>query len=256
MIPPRIFNPRLPDEGDFLELEKENSRYIKNVLRLKRGDRIILFDGIGSENEAIIDNIQTGKVTIKITEKKNIKVPDIYVTLAQSLPKGNKMDLITQKSTELGASRIIPFVSSRSIPKLPESRTSSKITRWRKIAIEASRQCGRTSIPELTEVVSFEKMLSLRRKEELGIILWEDEEKRGIKEILRDRKYKDVESFFIIVGPEGGFSKDEIEKALNNSFLSASLGKFVLRTETAPLAILSILQYEKGMSGTKEIGES
>jgi 16S rRNA (uracil1498-N3)-methyltransferase len=160
------------------------------------------------------------------------------------------MDFIIQKSTELGADRIIPFISSRSIPRLSESKAPARRERWQRIAVEASRQCGRASIPEVTGIVTFEEMLGLKKRGELGIVLWEDESERGIKEILSDERYRNSDNFFVIVGPEGGFLKEEVEKAIAHDFISASLGTLILRTETAPLAILSILQYEKGTFGT------
>ncbi|TFG37609.1 MAG: 16S rRNA (uracil(1498)-N(3))-methyltransferase, partial [Syntrophobacterales bacterium] len=153
-------------------------------------------------------------------------------------------------STELGADRIIPFISSRSIPRLSESKATARRERWQRIAVEASRQCGRASIPEVTGIVAFEEMLGLKKRGELGIVLWEDESERGIKAILSDERYRDSDNFFVIVGPEGGFLKEEVEKAIAHDFISASLGTLILRTETAPLAILSILQYEKGTFGT------
>lgn len=243
---PRIFSPETLKEGKLRVIEKGDSQYIKNVLRMRKGDKLSLFDGRGSEHEAVIVNLSEEKLSLKIGEKIKVEVSNLNVTLAQSLPKGGKMDFIIQKSTELGADRIIPFVSSRSIPKLSESKAGARLERWRKIAIEASRQCGRAKMPEVNGIVTFEEMLKLRERESLGILLWEGETERGIKEILRDEKYRGLDNFFIVVGPEGGFSREEVEKAKGNGFTSASLGKSILRTETAPLAILSIIQYETG----------
>jgi 16S rRNA (uracil1498-N3)-methyltransferase len=246
---PRIFSPETLKEGKFLDIEKDNSQYIKNVLRKRMGDKLSLFDGRGSEYEAAITELTEEKITVKIGRKKKAHLPDLKVTLAQSLPKGSKMDFIIQKSTELGVDRIIPFISSRSIPRLSESKAAERRKRWARIAVEASRQCGRAKIPEVRSIVTFEEMLNLREGESLGILLWEDESKRGIKEILRDERYEDSENYFVIVGPEGGFSKEEAERAIARDFISATLGTLILRAETAPLAILSILQYEKGTFG-------
>lgn len=221
---------------------------------MRTGDTISLFDGRGSEHEAAITELSEGKITVEIGKKKKARLPDLKVTLAQSLPKGSKMDFIIQKSTELGVDRIIPFISSRSIPRLSESKAVERGKRWVRIAVEAARQCGRAKIPEVTKIVTFEEMLSLRERESMGILLWEDETERGIKEILRDERYGGSENFFVIVGPEGGFSKEEAEKATTRDFISATLGSLILRTETAPLAILSILQYEKGTFGQTEKG--
>jgi len=247
---PRIYNPQELSEGISSELGKEYFTYIKDVLRLKKGDELILFDGAGHEYSTVIRDFYSRNVCLDIIRKETILLPDTHITLAQSLPKGGKMEMIIQKSTELGASRIVPFISSRSIPRLTGSRATAKAARWRKIAIEASRQCGRGNVPEVSEIVSFDEMLSTPDRHTLRIILWEAEQELRIREILTDEKHAGVDSFFIVIGPEGGFSWEEIEKARQCGFISASLGRLILRTETAPLAVLSILQYEKGVFGT------
>jgi len=250
LVIPRIYNPQELSEGISSELGEEYFTYIKDVLRLKKGDELVLFDGVGHEYSAVIRDFYSSKVCLDIIKKETIKLPDTRITLAQSLPKGGKIEMIIQKSTELGTSRIIPFISSRSIPRLTGSRATGKAARWRKIAIEASRQCGRGNVPEVSEILSFDEMLDIPDRRALRIILWEAEPKLGIREILTDEKHAGVDSFFIVIGPEGGFSWEEIEKARQRGFISASLGRLILRTETAPLAILSILQYEKGAFGT------
>ena len=249
MAIPRIYNPQELYEGISSELGKEYFTYIKDVLRLKKGDKLTLFDGVGHEYKAVIRDFYSHNVCLDIIGKETIKLPATHITLAQSLPKGSKMDFIVQKSTELGANRIVPFVSSRSIPRLTGTRATGKAARWRKIAIEASRQCGRGNVPEVSEIVSFDKMLSMPDGHNLRVILWEAEPKLGIREILTDEKHAGADSFFVVIGPEGGFSWEEIEKARQGGFISASMGRLILRTETAPLAILSILQYETGVFG-------
>jgi len=235
------------DEGSTVELGEENLHYIKNVLRRKSGDHLILFGGMGFECEAVIRDFTAQNVTIEITKKKKIKVDSsIKITLAQSLPKGNKMDFIIQKASELGVDRIIPFKSSRSIPKLAKNRIRLRLPRWQKIAIEASRKCGRENIPKITDIITYDEVLQCPEDSILKIIFWEGETNTGIKEILHSKKYEGVTDFFVVVGPEGGFSNEEIEMASRVGFLPASLGKLVLKVETAALVILSIIQYEKG----------
>ena len=247
---PRIYNPQELDEGTSSELGGEYLTYIKDVLRLKKGAGLILFDGMGHEYSTIIRNFSPRNVCLDIIRKEAIRLPDTRITLAQSLPKGDKIEMIIQKSTELGASRIVPFISSRSISRPAGAKGAGKAARWRKIAIEASRQCGRGDVPEVSEIISFDEMLRAADGRALRIILWEAEPERGIREILTDEKHAGADSFFIVIGPEGGFSWEEIEKARRRGFISASLGKLILRTETTPLAILSIIQYEKGVFGT------
>ncbi|MBW2595367.1 MAG: 16S rRNA (uracil(1498)-N(3))-methyltransferase [Deltaproteobacteria bacterium] len=250
MAIPRIYNPRELDEGTSSELSGEYLTYIKDVLRLREGDELILFDGMGHEYSTVIRDFSSRSVCLNIIRKGEIRLPDTRITLAQSLPKGGKIEMIIQKSTELGASRIVPFISSRSISRPAGTRATGKAARWRKIAVEASRQCGRGDVPEVSEIVSFDEMLNIPDGRTLRIILWEAEAELGIREILTDEKHAGADSFFIVVGPEGGFSWEEIEKARQRGFISASLGRLILRTETAPLAILSIIQYEKGVFGT------
>jgi 16S rRNA (uracil1498-N3)-methyltransferase len=240
--------------GATVELRRENLHYIKNVLRLKRGDPLILFEGMGFEYESTIRNITAQSVTVEIIRGKKLSIDgSTKITLAQALPKGNKMDVIIQKASELGVTRIIPFKSSRSIPKISENRMRLKIPRWQKIAIEASRKCGRENIPEITNIIDYDGALQWPKEGILKIIFWEGETNTGIKEILHSKKYEGVTEFFIVVGPEGGFSNEEIEMASRAGFLSVSLGRLVLKVETAALVILSILQYEKGVFGSKNI---
>jgi 16S rRNA (uracil1498-N3)-methyltransferase len=156
------------------------------------------------------------------------------------------MDGIIRHATELGAERIIPFLAERSVPRWQSEQLPRKRERWQKIAVEASRQCGRPDIPEIGEIVTFERMLRDVPESGLRLIPWEEETKTGIREILRDPARSGLKEFVLVIGPEGGFSAGEIELARQAGLLSVSLGKRVLRVETASLAVLAILQYERG----------
>jgi len=250
MAIPRIYHPQTLVKGAATELEEEYCAYLRDVLRLKEGDNLTLFDGVGHEHKAVIKGFSPRAVHLEVISREDIRLPETGITLAQSLPKGSKMEFIIQKATELGVSRIVPFISSRSIPRLSGDRAAGKAKRWRKVAVEASRQCGRGDVPEVSEIVSFNEMLRAADGDTLRIILWEGETEKGIREILTDERYAGANGFCIVIGPEGGFSWEEIEKAQQEGFLSVSLGRLILRTETAPLAVLSILQYEKGLFGT------
>lgn len=250
MSVPRIYHPQTLDEESTTELGEDYLVYLRDVLRLGEGDELVLFDGVGHEYRAVIRGFESGAVQLAITTKEDVTFPETRITLAQSLPKGRKMEFIIQKATELGVNHIIPFISSRSIPRLAGDRAAAKVARWRKVAVEASRQCGRADVPEVSEILSFDEMLRSADGDALRIILWEGEEERGIREILTDERHKDSPGQCVVIGPEGGFSWEEIERARQRGFLSASLGRLILRTETAPLAVLSILQYEKGLFGT------
>jgi 16S rRNA (uracil1498-N3)-methyltransferase len=245
----RIYLPRKMEQGDLIELADDDFRYIKNVLRLKTGESIALFGWQRLEYRAQIETLTPRSVLARVSEVRTLPGPEIRIVLAQSLPKGDKMDFIIQKSTELGADGIIPFQSSRSIPRLTADKAKDKVRRWRKIALEASRQSGRSDIPEIAEIVPFEEMLRASEGRGLRLIFWEAESGRGIKEILRSGERETLKDFFIVVGPEGGFSGEEVHQATAAGMTSVSLGRQVLKVETASLAILSIIQYERGLIG-------
>jgi 16S rRNA (uracil1498-N3)-methyltransferase len=252
---PRIFFPGSVREGELCELGEQTLRYIKSVLRMKKGESLILFDGAGWEYEAAIKTFLDDRVSIEVLKKNRIPEKAVKISLFQALPKATKMDFIVQKATELGADRIISFQSARTVPRLSQDKARGKISRWRSIAQEASRQCGRPDIPEIRGIVSFEEMLACSEGQSLKIILWEEESKRNIKEILRDEKYAGANDISVVIGPEGGFTREEIERAADKGFISATMGKNILKVETAVLAILSIIQYEKGIFGGLYYGE-
>jgi len=244
---PRIYFPGIIGKGEFCELGGNEIRYVKSVLRMKSGDHLIFFDGNGWEYEAVIRSLSTNGIKVQVLGKNMIANHVLSITVLQALPKGNKMDSIVQKSTELGASMIIPFRSTRSVPRLTANKARDKVTRWRSIAREAARQCRRADIPEIKEVLSFDEMLASSQGNGLKIIFWEEEKERSVKELLLDGRHEGVKDVSVIIGPEGGFSKEEVASAVRNGFVSASLGRYVLRVETAAVTILSIIQYELGI---------
>jgi 16S rRNA (uracil1498-N3)-methyltransferase len=236
-------------KDELCELGGEKLRYVKSILRMKKGDHLILFDGAGWEYETVIKNFSAHGINVEVLRKNRIQNDAPRITLFQALPKANKMDSIIPKATELGVHRIIPFRSARSVPQLTADKARAKVTRWRSIATEAARQCGRADIPEVNDFLSFEEMLAFAGGGALKIIFWEEESERGIKKILRDNRYEDARDVSIIVGPEGGFSKEEVDSAVRSGFISVSLGKNILKVETAAVTILSIIQYELGIFG-------
>ena len=164
------------------------------------------------------------------------------------------MDGIVRHATELGVRRIVPFLASRSIPRWPSGKGVEKQQRWQKIAVEASRQCGRSDIPEIGEIAPFSGMLAAAPGAALRLIPWEEETARGIREVLRDPRQGGTKRFHVVIGPEGGFTRDEIDQAEGAGFLPVGLGRRVLRVETAALAVLAILQYERGAIGAADRG--
>ena len=246
MTTPRIYLPRLVETGAVCAVAADQARYLRTVLRMKEGDPLLIFNGTDWEYEAVIGR-QTAETTeLEITGRRALPPSRIHVTLCQAVPKGEKMEGIIRHSTELGVERIIPFIAERSVPRWRPEQLPRKRERWQKIAIDASRQCGRTDVPEVGEIVTFEKMLRGIPEGGLRLIPWEEETATGLRDILRDPARAGVTEFVLAIGPEGGFSVGEIDQARQAGFLSVSLGRRVLRVETASLAVVAILQYEKG----------
>lgn len=257
----RIYLPKEMEAGELSELTGKMRQYVLSVLRMKKGDHLLLFDGLGCEYDAVITGHDHEHVNLEIISKKVILVDTINITLAQSLPKAKKMDFIIEKACELGVSSIIPFVSRRSIPNLPPGKALLKQVRWQKIALEAARQCHLNRIPEVGNIHTFEKMLRSAGENDIRIIFWEEETKKYLKQTLEEirldaecnLKLEKCRDFFLVVGPEGGFAEEEVRLAESMGFTSVSLGGQILKVETASLAILSIIQYERGaFSVTKE----
>jgi 16S rRNA (uracil1498-N3)-methyltransferase len=251
---PRIYLPRPLDAGDTCSVAEDQTRYLTSVLRMQEGDALIVFNGSDWEYDAVIGPSRAGALSLEITNKRPVPQDEIEITLCQAIPKVEKMDGIIRHATELGVRRIIPFLAERSIPRWPAAKGPQKRERWQKIAVEAARQCGRSDVPEIGEISSFVGMLSDLRNGALGLIPWEEEAGRGIREVLRNPRYSGTKSFHLVIGPEGGFARDEIAQARRAGFLPVSLGRRVLRVETAALAALAILQYERGAIGGADTG--
>ena len=246
MTIPRLYLPRPLETGAVCAAAADQARYLKTVLRMREGDPLLIFNGTGWEYKAVIRRRTADGIELEITGRRALPAAEIHVTLCQAVPKAEKMDGIIRHATELGAERIVPFLAERSVPRWQSEQLPRKRERWQKIAVEASRQCGRPDIPEIGEIVTFERMLRDVPESGLRLIPWEEETKTGIREILRDPARSGLKEFVLVIGPEGGFSAGEIELARQAGFLSVSLGKRVLRVETASLAVLAIFQYEKG----------
>ncbi len=215
-------------------------RHIVKVLRLNVGHNITLFDESGVEYIGAIAAIEREKIRVAIAESRNVEMEsNLNIILLQGIPKGNKMDFIVEKATELGVKTIVPVVTERS-----QTRNTRKVERWQRIAIESSKQCGRIIIPNIYTLKNFFEVIKLNYSNVLRIIL-HNKSKYNIKYILNN----DLQSFIniiLFVGPEGGFSDEEIKIAEENGFIPIRLGPRVFRTETAGIVAISILQYIYG----------
>ena len=243
----RFYVPQPRVENGMLKIEGIEAKHIRKVLRLRAGDEIVVFDGLGKEFEGTIVEERLSSVVIRVQNVISLKKDSpLEVILAQSLLKGEKMDYLIQKAVELGVNKIIPFFSSRSVPLLEKSRRLMRHHRWEKIAVEASKQCGRGLVPKVESVQEYSDMLQNPSTEDLRLILWEREGIK-LKEVLK--RSEENGNIFFIIGPEGGFTQLEVDEAKRAGFTPVTLGRRILRAETASLCLLSILQYERGDIG-------
>lgn len=225
----------------------EDHRYLTRVLRLSIGDSVVLFDGVDEEADATILRIGPRALEMRVTVRRAAAAPSgPQITLIQSLTKAAKFDWIVQKATELGVSRIIPTISMRAIPRVDAMSTLGRRARWQKIAREAARQSGRIDVPEVEPVTAFHTAIAAAPKDGLSLILWEGARQQGLRGAL---PIPAPNRITVAVGPEGGFSAAEIDDAKAQNFIPVGLGARILRTETAPIALLAIVGFAVGDLG-------
>ncbi len=233
---PRIYTTQPLNKGESLELKSEAARHISRVLRMSAGRELVLFNGLGGEYPAKILLSDKKHVQVKIGDHRahNQQSP-LFIALAIAISRGERMDFICQKATELGVNKITPLSSERSEVKLKGERLEKKLQHWRQITISACEQSGRNLLPEITP---------LRPLTE-----WLPEASADCKLVLHHRNQQTLtqmptpSSSLLLIGPEGGLSAQEIAAAEQQGFLALQLGPRILRTETAPLAAISLLQY-------------
>ncbi len=224
-------------------IEGSDVNYIKNVMRLNVGDELTIMDSKSKEYSAKINSMQKNSILVDlIEEKKSQADPRLQITVAQGLPKNPKMDLIIQKSTELGVHQLIPVLCERSVIKLESGKADAKVARWQKIAKEAAEQSGGLAIPKIFPVMTFDKLIGTSESYDKCVMLWEMEKENTIKKFLQSNK--GIKKLLVLIGPEGGFSHDEAEAAKNAGFQTVTIGNRILRTETAAIAVLSMIEYE------------
>ena len=219
--------------------------HLRKVLRAVKGDTItVCCDGY--DYTAVISEIGNNYILADIADKvENKTEPELKVTLFQGLPKADKMELIIQKCIELGVSEIVPVITERSIVRINTVKDAdTKISRWQKIALEAAKQCNRGVIPEVARPVKFSEAVQMAAQKDLSIIPYEKESSTGFRGIAS--KCQNVKSAAIYIGPEGGFTEQEIELAESRGIRKTTLGPRILRTETAGMVALSLMMYELG----------
>ncbi|MBC8198927.1 MAG: 16S rRNA (uracil(1498)-N(3))-methyltransferase [Desulfobacterales bacterium] len=246
----RFFIKQSETAGPISVVRGTDARHIKKVLRLKQGDIITLFDGAGNEYEARIISLSPSSVNVSIirTFPSTTESP-VQIIVAQAFLKQRKMDNLVRQLTELGITKWVPFISKRSVPRPDNKRLADRINRWKKISKEALKQCNRGRIMEIGPTVSFEDTFNISRQSSLKIAFWENESKPINLALSRsDRPFNNI---FIMIGPEGGFTSQEIEKAKACGFITATLGPRILRAETAAIAASVLIQYLFGDIGIK-----
>jgi 16S rRNA (uracil1498-N3)-methyltransferase len=232
-----------PDQviDQLITVSGEDVRHLATVLRMKTGDGLLLCDGTGTEYQAKIVQVGRSEIRAEIVSRSMREIRHPLITLGQGLPKSGKMDWIVQKSTELGVATIIPLVTERTIVKIRDEE--KRVSRWQKIAREAAMQSNRPDIPQVGHIQSFFDFLQTLSPEPRTLLLlpWE-EGTEPVKNVLR--QIPGIKNIIVLIGPEGGFSAQEAEAAKERGFHLVSLGPNILRTETAAVAVLSMIGYE------------
>ena len=247
---PKFFVNEKQIEDDKFFIVGEDVNHIKNVLRMKVGDTFFACDDENSKNYlAEISNFEKDRINCKIIERmKDTAESNIKVHIFQGLPKSDKMELIIQKSVELGAFKITPTEMKRCVVKLDVKDKAKKVYRWQKIAEVAAKQSGRDIIPEVCSVKSLKDVLEELKKFDLVLLCYENEKEIFLKDILNEAKrqidYNKDYNVAVIIGPEGGIDVSEVEMLEDSKTRVISLGNRILRTETVALSVLSIIMYE------------
>lgn len=242
---PKYFTEPENIKDGFIEIFSDEAKHILNVMRMEIGDTLTICDG--QSNDYLCRICETGKNCLKAKIEETTKSesePKTKITLYQGLPKSDKMELIIQKCVEIGVCRIVPVITERAVVKIEKGAKEDKKTeRWQKIAESAAKQSGRGIIPAVERPMKFKDAIEEAVKNGEAIIPYENENDRGLKEFVKNSK---AENIGIFIGPEGGFDTKEIEFAVENGVMSVTLGKRILRTETAGIVTSAIVLYELG----------
>lgn len=231
------------DSGHDISIKGNDYNHMKNVLRMKTGEQVLISDGNDREYLCSIHTIGEKEILLKIEDilGTSRELPT-KITLFQGLPKGDKMEQIIQKAVELGVYRIVPVAMKRSVVKLDQKKVAKKTQRWNTIALSAAKQSKRGVIPEVKEVISYEQAVAMASSMDGFLLPYENAEGiEGARQLVKSMKGK--KEIAVFIGPEGGFEESEVETARNAGAKTLTLGKRILRTETAGMTMLSILMF-------------
>ncbi|NLN66489.1 MAG: 16S rRNA (uracil(1498)-N(3))-methyltransferase [Clostridiaceae bacterium] len=236
-----------------ITVAQDDARHMLQVLRLKVGATFVGFDGSGLEHEIKLTSIDKNRVQGEIIRTYDPGTePGKKVILFQGVPKMDKMDWIIQKSVELGVTQIVPVITQNSVMQFKDKNIEVKLQRWNRISREACKQCGRVTIPEVKAPLLYRNALELwseqvkSERNHIGVFCYENEGKKCLKDLFKCYNIDCVNMAGIFIGPEGGFSGEEIRIAEEYHISPVSLGKRILRTETAAIAVLSVVMHEMG----------
>ncbi|MBE7414016.1 MAG: 16S rRNA (uracil(1498)-N(3))-methyltransferase [Deltaproteobacteria bacterium] len=243
----RFYKEDLSERSTRVDIAGEEFYHLKKVLRLAQGVQVFLFNGKGLELSGKIEEVGKGSASVIIEgSSRGERESPLGFVLLQALLKGDRPEFIIQKATELGIREVCFYNTSRTIPRVSADKEASRQARWKKTAVEAAKQCGRTVLPEINFAPDLKGALK-GHDDNLKLLLWEKEGAAGLKDALKGARGKSGIS--VLVGPEGGLSPGEAAEATGAGFVKAGLGPRILRAETAALAIMSIVQHALGDLG-------
>lgn len=250
----RFYIPKASIKGNRICITGKEAHHILDVMRLKVSDEVIIFDGTGKEYLAVIENASQRSLEARIIEvRQTDKGESCSITLIQAIPKKEKMDYVVEKATELGVARIIPVFTKRTIPDWDDAKKASMSGRWRRIAQEAAKQCGRSDIPEIEPIIEFKEVITAAVNGgeskantaavyDLKLLATLSDRAVKLKDALKS--CPECKRIGIAIGPEGDFTPEEADMALKAGYKIVSLGQRVLKSDTAGLAALAIINYE------------
>jgi 16S rRNA (uracil1498-N3)-methyltransferase len=230
-------------QPDFLVLTGENAQHAK-VLRLKNGEQVLVCDGQGQECLCTVSDVSAGQISLVVNKRQESETEArVQVSVYMAFPKADKLEHVIQKATELGAYEIVAFPSSRCISKPDEKSLQKKLERWQKIAASAAEQSGRGRVPQVLTLNSYKEALERASGADKALLFYENEQATTLRMALETTPYKTVS---LLTGPEGGLEEKEVQQALDAGLQVCTLGKRILRCETAPLCALSAVMYDAG----------
>lgn len=227
-------------EGDKVTITGPDVNHIRNALRMRQGESLLISDGEGNDYHCRISLIESGLVEAQVIERRESRELPVRLYLFQGLPKSDKMELIIQKAVELGAYEIIPVITKNAVVKLDAKKERSKLERWQAISESAAKQSGRSKIPKVEKVMLLKEALEMASGLDRILIPYENQSGMDTMRKALEETGEDTRSIAVFIGPEGGFDESEILLAKEQGAVPVSLGRRILRTETAGLAILSL----------------